>query len=267
MTHWRRSRSGRRTRSPCRSGDSRTASGGTTGGAATALCAWSPSMECAHQDAAEPRTGDPAEPAALEAMVRGRLLLAREVGGETAYELGMRRCSKGWTQLRRWLDSEGERRLVIERLLQAATGMAAAPDEAAICSGNDRRLLGPISLHIESAQLSELSKQFLPGLAASQSQSPANQAGRDDWAAAAAAARAAFRGSIRRQSEQQALRETAEQSELACGAISPRSFRAVSLWRSRPRCGDAASDGTSDAAGSASTRCAVCDVACGAASA
>ncbi len=55
---------------------------------------------------AELRTSDPAEPMALEALVRGRLLLAREVGGETAYELAHEALIKGWAELRRWIDGD-----------------------------------------------------------------------------------------------------------------------------------------------------------------
>ena len=109
---------------------------------------------------AELRTSDPAEPMALEALVRGRLLLAREVGGETAYELAHEALIKGWAELRRWIDGEGERRLVIERLSQSAAEweqFGHSPDQL----WNERRLLDVELLTIEPQLLTERAQRFL----------------------------------------------------------------------------------------------------------
>ena len=106
------------------------------------------------------RTSDPAEPIALEALVRGRLLLAREVGGETAYELAHEALLKGWAELRHWLDSEGERRLVVERLSQAASEWQRLGQLQELL-WDERRLLEVELLSVESHMLTELSQRFL----------------------------------------------------------------------------------------------------------
>lgn len=167
----------------------------------------------------ELRTGDPAEPAALEAMVRGRLLLAREVGGETAYELAHEALLKGWTQLRRWLDSEGERRLVIERLLQAATEWQRLGRSSDLL-WNDRRLLEADLLHIESAQLSELSKQFLQDSQRHSRSRQRTKLGVTTGLLLLPLLALLLSWQYQTAKEQQALRETAEQSELGLRAIS-----------------------------------------------
>ena len=109
---------------------------------------------------AELRTSDPAEPMALEALVRGRLLLAREVGGETAYELAHEALIKGWAELRRWIDSEGERRLVIERLSQSAAEWEQFGHSLDLL-WNERRLLDIELLTIEPQLLTERAQRFL----------------------------------------------------------------------------------------------------------
>jgi serine/threonine protein kinase/formylglycine-generating enzyme required for sulfatase activity len=64
--------------------------------------------------------GDAAASAALEALVRGRLLAAREVEGATAYEIAHEALLHGWTTLREWLDAQAESRAVRQRLEAAA---------------------------------------------------------------------------------------------------------------------------------------------------
>ncbi|MBL8636305.1 MAG: protein kinase [Myxococcales bacterium] len=165
----------------------------------------------------ELRTGDPAEPTALEAMVRGRLLLAREVGGETAYELAHEALLKGWTQLRRWLDSEGERRIVIEKLEQAATEWQRLGRSSDLL-WNDRRLLEVELLTVEPAQLSEPAKQFL---SESQRHSRSRQRTRLGVTAGLLLLPLLLlllSWQYQTAKEQQTLREAAEQSELSLRA-------------------------------------------------
>ena len=64
--------------------------------------------------------GDPAARAALDALVRGRLLAAREVEGGTAYEVAHEALLHGWATLREWLDAQAESRVVRQRLEGAA---------------------------------------------------------------------------------------------------------------------------------------------------
>jgi serine/threonine protein kinase/formylglycine-generating enzyme required for sulfatase activity len=63
---------------------------------------------------------DPAAKAALEALVRGRLLAAREVEGGTSYEVAHEALLHGWATLRDWLDAQAETRAVRQRLEAAA---------------------------------------------------------------------------------------------------------------------------------------------------
>lgn len=61
------------------------------------------------------REGAPAK-AALEAMVRGRLLVARDTPEGAAYEVAHEALIKGWGTLRRWLEENAEARAVKTRL-------------------------------------------------------------------------------------------------------------------------------------------------------
>jgi serine/threonine protein kinase/formylglycine-generating enzyme required for sulfatase activity len=63
---------------------------------------------------------DPAAKAALEALVRGRLLSAREVEGGTSYEVAHEALLHGWSTLRDWLDAQADSRAVRQRLETAA---------------------------------------------------------------------------------------------------------------------------------------------------
>lgn len=61
------------------------------------------------------REGAPAK-AALEGMVRGRLLIARDTPDGAAYEVAHEALIKGWGTLRRWLEENAEARAVKQRL-------------------------------------------------------------------------------------------------------------------------------------------------------
>lgn len=65
--------------------------------------------------------GDPASRAALDALVRGRLLAARELEGGTSYEIAHDALISGWSTLREWLDEQAEIRVVRQRLEAAST--------------------------------------------------------------------------------------------------------------------------------------------------
>jgi serine/threonine protein kinase/formylglycine-generating enzyme required for sulfatase activity len=64
--------------------------------------------------------GDPCARAALAALVRGRLLAAREVEGATTYELAHEALLTGWSALRRLVDEERDGRRVRQRIELAA---------------------------------------------------------------------------------------------------------------------------------------------------
>src|SRR5262249_19574813 len=65
--------------------------------------------------------GDGAAARALDALVRGRLVLAREEG---AREIAHEALVSGWGTLRDWLAGDGERRAARQRLEQAASEWA-----------------------------------------------------------------------------------------------------------------------------------------------
>ncbi len=58
--------------------------------------------------------------AVLEALVRGRLLVARETEGEATYEVAHEALLTGWDLLRGWLAGDAERRAAHQRLERAA---------------------------------------------------------------------------------------------------------------------------------------------------
>ncbi len=58
---------------------------------------------------------------ALHALVQGRLLVAREAPGGSAYELAHEALISGWTTLRGWLSEHSDRRVAKERLEVAVT--------------------------------------------------------------------------------------------------------------------------------------------------
>lgn len=63
---------------------------------------------------------DPEARVALDAFVRGRILVAREAEGGTAYELAHEALVHGWSTLRKLLDEEEDERIARERLAAAA---------------------------------------------------------------------------------------------------------------------------------------------------
>jgi len=58
---------------------------------------------------------------ALDALIHGRLVVARDVEGEAAYELAHEALFQGWGTLREWLDTAAEQRRAAERLDTAAS--------------------------------------------------------------------------------------------------------------------------------------------------
>ncbi len=80
----------------------------------------SPEGTGARRTGTELDAGEPATQGALDALVKGRLVVARETDGETTYEVAHEALLRGWGTLRRWLVTEGEKRPVRERLEAAA---------------------------------------------------------------------------------------------------------------------------------------------------
>jgi eukaryotic-like serine/threonine-protein kinase len=58
--------------------------------------------------------------AALEALVRGRLVVARQGEGGGTYEVAHEALLAGWSRLRRWLEEEAESRVILHRLETSA---------------------------------------------------------------------------------------------------------------------------------------------------
>ena len=58
--------------------------------------------------------------AALDALVDGRLVVVREIDGNATYEIAHEALISSWLALRRWLDEEGGKRIVIEHLATEA---------------------------------------------------------------------------------------------------------------------------------------------------
>lgn len=65
-------------------------------------------------------SGDPANEAALEALVRGRLVVAREAQDGTVHEIAHEALIRNWSALQRWINEERESREIRHRLEQAA---------------------------------------------------------------------------------------------------------------------------------------------------
>ncbi len=75
----------------------------------------------ARRMAQELTADDPNAQTALDALVRGRLLVASEIEGGTAVEIAHEALVTGWHTLRRMLDEEDEARVVRDRLEKAST--------------------------------------------------------------------------------------------------------------------------------------------------
>jgi serine/threonine protein kinase/formylglycine-generating enzyme required for sulfatase activity len=67
------------------------------------------------------RAADSDQRAALEALIRGRLVVARESNEGTVHELAHEALIKGWPALRGWLDGAAESRAVKQRLERAVS--------------------------------------------------------------------------------------------------------------------------------------------------
>ena len=65
-------------------------------------------------------SGDPANEAALEALVRGRLVVAREAQDGTVHEIAHEALIRNWGTLQRWINEERDAREIRHRLEQAA---------------------------------------------------------------------------------------------------------------------------------------------------
>ena len=63
---------------------------------------------------------DPAQDSALEALVRGRLVVVREAQDGTVYEIAHEALIRNWGTLQRWISDEREAREIRHRLEQAA---------------------------------------------------------------------------------------------------------------------------------------------------
>src|SRR5690606_35227575 len=66
-------------------------------------------------------SGDPASEPALEALVRGRLVVAREAQDGTVHEIAHETLIRNWGTLQRWIGEERESRELRHRLELAAT--------------------------------------------------------------------------------------------------------------------------------------------------
>jgi hypothetical protein len=75
----------------------------------------------ARRGEAELTGGDAAAVAALDALVRGRLLVAHEADDGSAYELSHEVLLRGWGTLRGWLVEDADQRLLADRVHVAAT--------------------------------------------------------------------------------------------------------------------------------------------------
>lgn len=115
----------------------------------------------------ELRTSDPAELPALDALLRGRLLVARGGGEASEYEVAHEALIRDWPQLRNWLTAEGDRRLVRQRLEQASCEwerLGRTRDSL----WNDAQLRELNSVGVDRALLGERENHFLQAAAAAQ---------------------------------------------------------------------------------------------------
>lgn len=106
----------------------------------------------------------PVVAAALEALVHGRLLVAREMEGETAHELAHEALIQGWGTLRRWLAEGGEARVRRDRVETAAV------EWERVQRAPDLLLRGKRLSEAESAGTEELSPRARELVGASQVQ-------------------------------------------------------------------------------------------------
>ncbi|WP_437829936.1 nSTAND1 domain-containing NTPase [Sorangium sp. So ce1153] len=112
----------------------------------------------ARRSAEELDGGAPTARATLEALVRSRLLVAREMDDQIVYEVAHEALLKGWETLRGWLDTDGEQRRAHARVEAAAAEwlrLGRAPDAL----WSERRLAAAAAL--DAGELSPLEAEFL----------------------------------------------------------------------------------------------------------
>ena len=100
----------------------------------------------------------PASRPALEALLRGRLLTARDIGGEAVYEVAHEALIKGWSTLRLWLDEHAESRAVRQSLERATADWMRLGRAREALWGT--RQLAQTS-HLESEQLTPQEAEFI----------------------------------------------------------------------------------------------------------
>lgn len=95
---------------------------------------------------------------ALEALIRGRLVVARGHDGQTTYELAHEALISAWRTLAAWLESDGERRLLRERTEAEAAEWERLGRSAEALLG--ARRLSEVAL-LERHDLSPVATQFV----------------------------------------------------------------------------------------------------------
>ena len=117
-----------------------------------------PSGTRARRGEAELVAGDPAAAAALDALVRGRLLVAHEADDGSAYELSHEVLLRGWGTLRGWLVEDADQRLLADRIHAAAAEWERLRRGADALWGT--RQLGE-AIRIREAELRPIDREFL----------------------------------------------------------------------------------------------------------
>ncbi|HEU4535009.1 MAG TPA: SUMF1/EgtB/PvdO family nonheme iron enzyme, partial [Polyangiaceae bacterium] len=105
---------------------------------------------------AELGADQPAARSALDALVRGRLVVAHEDEAGSAYEVAHEVLFREWATLRRWLNDDADKRAVRERLAVAAAewGRAGRPKDALWSARqiHEAAPLGPADLNAPEAE-------------------------------------------------------------------------------------------------------------------
>ncbi|MFO0577434.1 MAG: SUMF1/EgtB/PvdO family nonheme iron enzyme [Polyangia bacterium] len=102
--------------------------------------------------------GTPQARLALEALLRGRLLIARDVNGTLVYEVAHEALIKGWGTLRHWIDEQHETRAIRQSLERAALDWQRLGGTREALWG--QRQLAEIS-SLDVAQLSDREAEFI----------------------------------------------------------------------------------------------------------
>jgi formylglycine-generating enzyme required for sulfatase activity len=102
--------------------------------------------------------GDPVARAALDALVRGRLLVAHEADDGSAYELSHEVLVRGWATLRSWLVEDADQRMMQDRVQEASR------EWVRLNKGRDA-LWGPRQLgeaiRVRESELAPVDREFL----------------------------------------------------------------------------------------------------------